>query len=206
MMLGAAAASVPAVKAGKGLGTPNRDTEVKSLLVIGGARSGKSRYAQGLAETCGRQPVLIATAQAGDAEMAARIARHAAERDARWALVEEPAALAEALARETREDRIVVVDCVTLWLGNLFMAEQDPGAATRRLVQSMAMLAGPVILVSNEVGCGIVPENALARAFRDAQGVLNQALAEACEGVVLVAAGIPVCLKPAPLPRFRLSL
>ena len=158
----------------------------KSLLVLGGARSGKSRYAQSLAEASGRQPVLIATANALDAEMAERIARHAAARDARWALVEEPVALAEALRREARADRILVVDCLTLWLSNLLLQDADLAVATRHLAQSIAGLEGPVIFVSNEVGSGIVPDNPLARAFRDAQGRLNQALAEACEAVVLV--------------------
>jgi adenosylcobinamide kinase/adenosylcobinamide-phosphate guanylyltransferase len=174
----------------------------KSLLVLGGARSGKSRYAQSLAEASGRHPVLIATAEARDVEMMERIARHAAARDARWALVEEPVALAAVLRREVRADRIVVVDCVTLWLGNLLLQNADLAAATRDLADTIGGLAGPVIFVSNEVGCGIVPGNALARAFRDAQGLLNQTLAEACEAAVLVAAGIPLCLKPASGPRF----
>jgi adenosylcobinamide kinase/adenosylcobinamide-phosphate guanylyltransferase len=174
----------------------------KSLLVLGGTRSGKSRYAQGLAEASGRHPVLLATAEATDTEMAERIARHASARDARWTLVEEPAALAEALGREARRDRIVVVDCVTLWLGKLLLQDADLSAATRRLAQSIGGLEGPVIFVSNEVGGGIVPENPLARAFRDAQGLLNQALAEACDAVVLMAAGLPLCLKPALAPKF----
>ncbi len=174
----------------------------KSLLVLGGARSGKSRYAQKLAEASGRQPVLIATAKAFDAEMAERIARHAQARDARWALVEEPVALTEALRREARADRIAVVDCVTLWLSNLLLQDADLAAATRHLAQSIAGLEGPVIFVSNEVGGGIVPDNALARAFRDAQGSLNQALAQACGAVVLMAAGLPLRLKPAPEPKF----
>jgi adenosylcobinamide kinase / adenosylcobinamide-phosphate guanylyltransferase len=181
---------------------PNAAILTKSLLVLGGARSGKSRFAQTLAEASGRHPVLIATAEAMDFEMTERITRHAAARDARWTLVEEPVALAETLRREARADRIVVVDCVTLWLGKLLVQDADLAAATRDLAQSAAGLAGPVIFVSNEVGSGIVPENALARLFRDAQGCLNQALAEACEAVVLIAAGIPLCLKPASEPKF----
>jgi len=137
--------------------------------------------------------------------MAERIARHAAARDGHWTLVEEPIALAEALKREAREDRIVVVDCVTLWLGRLLMQEADLGGWACHLAQSLAGLEGPVIFVSNEVGGGIVPENPLARRFRDAQGLLNQALAESCEAVVLVAAGLPLCLKPAPEVEFRFS-
>jgi adenosylcobinamide kinase/adenosylcobinamide-phosphate guanylyltransferase len=182
---------------------PNPERPIRSLLILGGARSGKSRYAQNLAESSRLRPVLIATAEAHDAEMALRIARHAASRGARWTLVEEPAALAGALRREARKDRIVVVDCATLWLSNLLLKNDNLAAATQDLAQTVVQLASPVILVSNEVGCGIVPENALARAFRDAQGLLNQALAEACEAVVLVSAGVALCLKPAPEPNFR---
>ena len=182
---------------------PNPKRPIGSLLVLGGARSGKSRYAQRLAEASSRHPVLIATAQANDAEMALRITRHAALRDARWSLVEEPAALAEALRREARADRIVVADCATLWLSNLLLQDADVAAATQDLAQGVAGLSGPVIFVSNEVGAGIVPENPLARAVRDAQGLLNQALAEACDAVVLLNAGIALCLKPSPAPKFR---
>jgi len=182
---------------------PNSERPIGSLLVLGGARSGKSRYAQKLAESSGLRPLLIATAEATDEEMAARIARHAKGRDARWTLVEEPLALAEALRREAQKDRIIVVDCATLWLSNLLLKNDDLAIATQDLAQSVAQLAGPVIFVSNEVGAGIVPENALARSFRDAQGLLNQALSETCEAVVLVSAGIALCLKPAPEPNFR---
>jgi adenosylcobinamide kinase / adenosylcobinamide-phosphate guanylyltransferase len=188
-------------KSGKIMANPKRP--VRSLLILGGARSGKSRYAQKLAETSGLRPLLIATAKAHDAEMGERIARHAASRDARWTLMEEPVALAGVLRREARKDRIVVVDCATLWLSNVLLKNDNLAAATQELAQSVAGLFGPVILVSNETGCGIVPENALARAFRDAQGRLNQALAEACDAVVSVNAGIALCLKPAPEPNFR---
>jgi adenosylcobinamide kinase / adenosylcobinamide-phosphate guanylyltransferase len=180
----------------------NTAAVTKSLLILGGARSGKSKFAQALAEESGHQPVLIATAEALDFEMTERIACHAAARNARWALVEEPVALVEALQREARPDRIVVVDCVTLWLSKLLLQNADVAAATHDLAQSIVRLAGPVVFVSNEVSSGIVPENALARLFRDAQGLLNQSLAEACESVVLITAGIPLCLKPAQEPRF----
>ncbi|MEJ0092689.1 MAG: bifunctional adenosylcobinamide kinase/adenosylcobinamide-phosphate guanylyltransferase [Methylocella sp.] len=182
---------------------PRLNQPAKNLLVLGGARSGKSSYAQKLAETSGRRPVLIATAQAHDAEMAARIARHAAERGADWGLIEEPLELAPALVREAREDRIIVVDCATLWLSNLLLLEADLAEATDQLARSVARLGGPVIFVSNEVGGGIVPENALARTFRDAQGWLNQALAAACDSVVLITAGIALQLKPLEQPQFR---
>jgi adenosylcobinamide kinase/adenosylcobinamide-phosphate guanylyltransferase len=182
---------------------PGAGIRAKSLLVLGGARSGKSRYAQRLAESSRLQPVLIATAQPHDAEMALRIERHAAERGAQWTVVEEPVALAEALWREAGKERIVVVDCATLWLSKILVGGDNIAAATQHLAESVAKLSGPVIFVSNEVGGGLVPENGLARAFRDAQGLLNQALAEACEAVVLVSAGIAVCLKPSPEPIFR---
>lgn len=180
----------------------NPKRSIRSLLVLGGARSGKSRYAQKLAETSGLRPLLIATAKAHDAEMGERIARHAASRDARWSLVEEPVALTWVLRREARKDRIVVVDCATLWLSNVLFKNGNVDAATQELARGVAGLPGPVIFVSNEAGCGIVPENALARTFRDAQGRLNQALAEACDAVVVVSAGIALCLKPAPEPNF----
>jgi adenosylcobinamide kinase / adenosylcobinamide-phosphate guanylyltransferase len=175
----------------------------KTLLVLGGARSGKSRYAQNLAESSFLEPVLIATAQAHDAEMAERIRRHAAARSPMWRVIEEPEAIADALWRETRKERIVVVDCLTLWLSNLILSGRDVAKATQTLTQSIAGLSGAVIFVSNEVGAGIVPDNELARAFRDAQGVLNQALGAACEAAVFVVAGIAVCLKPSPQPLFR---
>jgi adenosylcobinamide kinase / adenosylcobinamide-phosphate guanylyltransferase len=178
------------------------EIRTKSLLVLGGARSGKSQYAQRLAESSRLQPVLIATAQAQDAEMAARIMRHAAARGTKWTVIEEPVALAEALWRESRRERIVVADCATLWLSNLLLRNDDIAAATKKLAQSVAGLPGPVIFVSNEVGYGVVPGNELARAFRDAQGLLNQELAKTCEAVVLVSAGMAVCLKPSPAPVF----
>src|ERR1700730_2513833 len=181
----------------------NPKRPIGSLLILGGARSGKSRYAQRLAENSRLSCVLIATAEAHDAEMALRIARHAALRDARWALVEEPVARAVALRREARKDRILVVDCATLWLSNLILQHADLAGATEQLARSVAQLAGGVISVSNEVGAGIVPENAVARSFRDAQGLLNQALAEACEAVVPGNAGVKPCVKPAPEPNFR---
>jgi adenosylcobinamide kinase/adenosylcobinamide-phosphate guanylyltransferase len=112
-------------------------------------------------------------------------------------------ALAAALRREARDDRILVVDCATLWLSNLLLRGDDLRAATEELAQIIGKLAGPVIFVSNEVGLGIVPENALARAFRDAQGWLNQALAEACDGVIFISAGLALRLKPASEPKLE---
>jgi len=171
-----------------------------TVLVIGGARSGKSRYAQGLLAASRREPLLIATGEAGDAEMAARIAAHRAERPAHWRTIEEPLALASTIDSWAAPERVVLVDCVTLWLSNLYMAARDAAAESEGLVAAISRAAGPVILVSNEVGLGIVPDNALARAFRDAQGRLNQQLAACCGKVVLVSAGLPLLLKPAAVP------
>ncbi|QAY95385.1 bifunctional adenosylcobinamide kinase/adenosylcobinamide-phosphate guanylyltransferase [Methylovirgula ligni] len=169
---------------------------IRSLLVIGGARSGKSRYAQMAAERSGKKPVLIATGEAKDAEMAARIAAHQAERGSHWCTIEAPLALGDALKAAAAPSTIVLVDCLTLWLSNLMLAGGDAAAEGQHLADVIATLAGPVIFVSNEVGSGIVPDNILARRFQDAQGRLNQTIAAACDSVVLVAAGLPLTLKP----------
>ena len=167
--------------------------DIRSLLIIGGARRGKSRYGQTRAEQSGKQPVLIATAEAGDAEMAARIAAHRAARGSRWQVIEEKLELVARLASaRLRKDKVLLVDCLTLWLSNLMLHGRDPGARKASFWRkSISELAGPAIFVSNEVGLGIVPENELGRRFRDAQGRLNQRIAAACDAVVLVAAGLP---------------
>ncbi len=163
-------------------------------LVLGGARSGKSRYAEGLAETFPLPRVYVATAQAFDAEMRERIAVHRARRDVTWTTIEAPLELAEVLA--AAEDRgIVLVDCLTLWLSNIMLAERDVDAETTRLIGAIGAARGALVLVSNEVGLGIVPDNALARRFRDAQGWLNQRIASVAEHVVLLSAGLPLVLK-----------
>ena len=175
----------------------------KSLLVLGGARSGKSAYAQAVVEAAvsdGREAVYIATAQAWDDEMKARIATHVAMRDGRWRTVESPYDLAETLAAEAVPGRVVLVDCLTLWLTNIMLRGDDVDVATAALAARVSSLNGGVVLVSNEVGSGIVPDNPLGRRFRDAQGRLNQAIAQACGGVVLVVAGLPLVLKPAAPP------
>ena len=178
-------------------------TKIRSLLVLGGARSGKSAYAQRIAERSGADPHLLATAEACDAEMKERIDRHRADRGAGWTTVEEPLAIAERLSRIAGAGRIVVVDCLTLWLANLMGAGGDPDAASRKLSELVPDLGGPAIFVSNEVGGGIVPDNALARSFRDHQGRLNQAMASACDRVVLVTAGCPLQIKPAVEPDIQ---
>ena len=178
--------------------------ECRSLLVLGGARSGKTRYALALAEATARERLYLATGSAGDEEMAARIARHKAERGAGWTTWEEPLALCAAIEAQARAERVVLVDCLTFWLANLMFAAADLAQEAKKLCTTIARLNGPVILVSNEVGAGLVPETNLGREFRDWQGRLNQDVARACDGVVLVTAGLPTLLKPSSEPQFAL--
>jgi adenosylcobinamide kinase/adenosylcobinamide-phosphate guanylyltransferase len=143
----------------------------------------------------GLAPVYIATATAGDGEMRERIAMHRARRGASWRTVESPLDLAEVLLRESGPGFHVLADCLTVWLSNLMDAERDVAAETDTVVAALTKMTGPVVLVSNEVGLGIVPDNALARRFADHLGILNQRLAEAVDRVVYVAAGLPLVLK-----------
>ena len=167
-----------------------------SLLVLGGARSGKSRYAQQRCEALGERLVYIATAEARDEEMAQRIARHRDERGPCWETVEAPIDLCGAIeaAASGRAD-VVMVDCLTLWLSNLLLAGEDIAQARDVLARTIRACPVPVTLIANEVGLGIVPDNELARRFRDEAGWLNQQLAECVAEVVFVAAGLPVRLK-----------
>ncbi len=165
-------------------------------LILGGARSGKSRHAQALAESSGLAVTVIATARAGDAEMAARIARHRAERPAHWQTVEEPLALAETLAGAAEPGRCLVVDCLTLWLLNLLEAGEAVFQRERdALLARLPHLPGRIVLVANEVGLGVIPMGALSRRYVDEAGRLNQALARVAGRVVFVAAGLPLVLK-----------
>ncbi len=169
-------------------------------LILGGARSGKSTLAERLARDSGLAVTYVATAAAGDAEMAARIAHHRERRPAAWGLVEEPLALAAALAGHAAPDRCLLVDCLTLWLSNLLAEEEGRMAHERQsLLDTLPALPGRVILVSNEVGLGIVPMNPLARRFRDEAGWLHQAVAGCCDRVIFTAAGLPLVMKGAPL-------
>lgn len=166
-----------------------------SLLVLGGARSGKSRYAQDRAEAAGARLAYLATGQAFDAEMHERIARHQEDRDARWITVEEPLDLAAGIARAAESADAILVDCLTLWLSNLMLAEMDLTQPTDALLDAIHGCQRPLLLVSNEVGLSIVPENALARRFRDEAGRLNQRVAATVDEVQFVAAGLPLKLK-----------
>lgn len=171
------------------------------LFVLGGARSGKSRYAQARAEEIAGRHHFVATAEAFDEEMRSRVARHQADRDARWQTVEAPRELPAALATLNAPDAVVLVDCLTLWLSNLILADGDIGRAEAKLCHAINGFAGHIVLVSNEVGLGIVPANALARRFGDAAGRLNQAVAAVAAEVVLLTAGLPLTLKATPQPR-----
>ncbi|HVA13053.1 MAG TPA: bifunctional adenosylcobinamide kinase/adenosylcobinamide-phosphate guanylyltransferase [Stellaceae bacterium] len=162
-------------------------------LVLGGARSGKSRFAEALIEQAAQPAIYLATAEPRDDEMRARIAAHRARRGGNWTTVEEPIELVNALLAEPV--RPVLVDCLTLWLSNLMAAERDIGFETERLLATLAQPRAPVVLVANEVGLGIVPDNPLAREFRDRAGRLNQGVARAAQRVVFVAAGLPLILK-----------
>lgn len=163
-------------------------------LILGGARSGKSAYAERRALDSGKVPVYIATGWADDAEMVERIARHRADRGDAWLLVEEPLHLAQALLAVDGPGRVLVVDCLTLWLSNcLHMGDWQ--VARDRLLEVLPRLVADVHLVSNEVGSGIVPLGSLPRRFVDEAGWLNQALAQMCDQVTLVVAGLPLKLK-----------
>lgn len=167
----------------------------RTHLVIGGARSGKTAYGMRLAVEHNLDQWMIATAEAGDAEMRERISRHRAERGANWQVVEEPVALVDALARTAAADRVVVVDCLTIWLSNWFLRELDYASELERLAAWLQASSSPVILISNELGMGLVPETSLGRGFRDAHGRMNQSLAAICDCVTFVAAGLPLVLK-----------
>jgi Adenosyl cobinamide kinase/adenosyl cobinamide phosphate guanylyltransferase len=167
----------------------------RATLVLGGARSGKSAFAEKLAEAASPSRIYLATGTAGDGEMAARIAHHRARRGAGWRTVEEPLDLAGALAKADHERVPVIVDCLTLWVTNLMLGGHDVDTATQKLCDTLAGLEGPAIIVSNEVGLGIVPDNAMAREFRDHAGRVNQRVAAAADRVYFIAAGLPLKMK-----------
>lgn len=163
-------------------------------LVLGGARAGKSAFAEGL--TSGwAQRVYVATAVRTDEEMIQRIALHRARRGPEWRTVEEPLELSAVLRRESAPGTGLLVDCLTVWLGNLMHHQRDVDVHREALLAALASAPGPVVLVANEVGLGIVPDNAMARTFRDHAGCLNQSVARVASRVFLVAAGIPLTLK-----------
>jgi adenosylcobinamide kinase / adenosylcobinamide-phosphate guanylyltransferase len=164
----------------------------KFTLILGGARSGKSRYAENIIAALPPPWTYVATAEAGDAEMAARIATHRARRGPEWRTIEAPRELTAALKCQRVP---VLVDCLTLWLSNLLLADADIDAEIVQLEDALTAMRAPVVLVANEVGSGIVPDHPLGRRFRDLQGVLNQRIAARADRVVLVVAGLPLALK-----------
>ena len=164
-------------------------------LVLGGARSGKSRYAERLVEDAALGGTYCATAEPGDAEMAARIAAHRARRGLFWHTLEVPLRLAPVIASEPTRERPLLIECLTLWLSNLLLAGGSVEEEAAALCSALQLAPGPVVLVANEVGMGLVPETALGRQFRDAAGCLNQEVAALADRVVFVAAGLPLLLK-----------
>jgi adenosylcobinamide kinase / adenosylcobinamide-phosphate guanylyltransferase len=175
-------------------------------LVLGGARSGKSTHAErlvaGTLHGAAPQPaVYIATAQAGDVEMATRIMAHRSRRGANWTTLEEPLKLGEAILAARAHRQPVLVDCLTLWLSNLMHAGEDLDEATDELLRALDGFAAPLVFVSNEVGLGIVPDTPLGRAFRDSQGRLNMRMADRADRVILMTAGLPLILKDRPAAR-----
>jgi adenosylcobinamide kinase/adenosylcobinamide-phosphate guanylyltransferase len=169
---------------------------LQTTLVLGGARSGKSLFAEKLVDASRLTKIYLATATAGDDdEMSLRISRHRSRRGEGWTTIEEPLALVDALTREATHGRVVLVDCLTLWLSNVMFAGRDPEVEARRLTRFLGVARYPIVFVSNEVGMGLVPETPLGRAFRDAQGRLNQIIAAAVPNVAFIAAGLPLWLK-----------
>jgi len=180
----------------------SRILEINMLeLILGGARSGKSRLAERLAMESGLPVTYIATSQPLDAEMAERIAHHRARRPVDWALVEEPLTLARVLREHARVDHCLLVDCLTLWLTNLLMQDDPAHLVEEReaFLDCLATLPGYVLLVSNETGLGVVPLGELSRRYVDEAGWLHQALAERCQRVTFVVAGLPMVLKAEPI-------
>lgn len=170
-------------------------------LILGGARSGKSRSAEKLAADSGLAVTYIATSQALDGEMSSRIRLHRERRPAEWALIEEPIELARVLRESANAERCLLVDCLTLWLTNLLMLEDEARLIAEReaLLDCLSGLPGRIILVSNETGLGVVPMGELTRRYVDEAGWLHQAIAERCQRVVFTVAGLPMLLKGAPL-------
>jgi adenosylcobinamide kinase/adenosylcobinamide-phosphate guanylyltransferase len=165
-------------------------------LVLGGARSGKSRYAESLVMALPSPWLYVATAEARDSEMAERVAVHQGRRGPSWTTVETPRDIAGALAANANTPALV--DCLTLWLSNVLLVDADVDAEIEHLDGALARAAAPIVLVANEVGSGIVPDNALGRRFRDLQGLLNQRMAARVDRVFLVVAGLPLTLKGSP--------
>jgi adenosylcobinamide kinase / adenosylcobinamide-phosphate guanylyltransferase len=171
-------------------------------LVLGGARSGKSRHAEALARNHNGRLIYIATAENTDDEMGLRIERHREDRGAKWATLEAPLDLVTALHEADHASAFILIECITVWINNLIYHERDVASEVKRLCAVLLEMRGRIVIVANEVGLGIVPDNALARAFRDEAGRANQALADVADEVLFIAAGLPMTLKKTrPAPR-----
>lgn len=181
----------------------------ETVFVIGGCRSGKSRHALDMAERfAGKEQIFVATCIPYDDEMKDRVAQHRNERSSQWRTVEAPTRLAEAIVENNGNASVILVDCLTLWINNLLMASDDTTKILKQiegLIQAIEDANCPVVLVSNEVGAGIVPENLLARQFRDLVGSANQAVAGQVDQVIWVVAGIPVTIKGRTIDEGRLT-
>jgi adenosylcobinamide kinase / adenosylcobinamide-phosphate guanylyltransferase len=178
-------------------------TEYPKILVLGGCRSGKSGHALQLAEEMGPRRIFVATCVPHDDEMRARVERHQRDRSSTWQTLEVPVALAETIRTHSASADVMLVDCLTLWMSNLLAETEDEHRLRQHidaLAEAVKAAPKPVILVSNEVGAGIVPENRLARRYRDLAGWTNQAMAAACDRVIWTVAGIPVTIKPSVQP------
>ncbi len=169
--------------------------DVKIILILGGARSGKSAFAERLIDESGLAKAYLATGQIFDDEMKRRVGTHQSRRGPEWKLIEEPVEIAAALRTICDNKTMILLDCLTLWLTNLMMAERDVLSECDKLIEAMPTLSGTIVLVSNEVGQGIVPDNAMARAFRDYAGLLHQKIAGIADEVYFVTAGLPQKLK-----------
>ena len=168
-------------------------------LILGGARSGKSALAERLASATNLEVIYIATATASDKEMQQRIDDHQQQRPAHWTTIESPYELVETLQQQATSHRCLLVDCLTLWLSNLLCDARDTESAREALLKAVAELPGEIIFVSNEVGLGVIPMGSLSRQFVDESGRLHQSLAQQCDRVVFIAAGLPLIMKGDPL-------
>lgn len=168
-----------------------------STLILGGARSGKSRHALALGEQSAAtgERAFVATAVRSDEEMSARIDKHQADRGAEWRTVEEPVELARVISEHCTADSVVVVDCLTLWLNNLMLHQRDIGAELEALISGIDSANGELVIVSNELGLGLVPDTPLGREYRDWHGAMNQRVAAVCDSVLLMVAGVPMTVK-----------
>ena len=172
----------------------------RHVLVLGGARSGKTSFAERLAIRAGSSPAYLATAEALDGEMRDRVESHRRGRAGRFETIEEPLALSDAIIAASSRHDVILVDCLTLWITNLLVAGEDVSSAVEQLGATLVQLKrSKIVLVSNEVGLGIVPDNAMARTFRDLAGSAHQRLAEICDDVYFIVAGLPMTLKGEPM-------